>query len=427
MRIVSHFLWVTCQNRCACLGYSEPLISSLHPFKVGLFVAFSITLFIAVLLSGWAKETVISTAVLFVAAGLLTGSGLLPGTAMPSESAVRMFAEMALVAVLFTDGIRTGHISDWRSAWQLPSRALLIGMPLTIIATGLLAHFLMGVSWISSFLIAAALSPTDPVLVASVFEFEKVPVRIKRLLTVESGVNDGLALPIVLVLLSVSAKAPTHPLKITLELAGGVLLGIALPWAASRVQSLPVFRVSGVFERLNGLAIILLILGIAVMTSANLFLASFAGGFAFVTVSEAAAKAFQRFGETLAEIFKLAALLVFGAAIAPRLGIALSWQEIIFIVLATFGVRMITVTVSLLRADLRWKEILTAAWFGPKGFASVVYGLLILQVGRYREAHIIGIAVLASIVVYSSTDFIVGRWYAQRTGHPSPSEDQAAA
>jgi NhaP-type Na+/H+ or K+/H+ antiporter len=75
-------------------------------------------------------------------------------------------------------------------------------------------------------------------------------------------------------------------------------------------------------------------------------------------------------------------------------------------------------------ACLPWREILTAAWFGPKGFASVL-GLLILQSGLYREAHIIGIAVLASIVVYSSTDFFVGRWYAQR-GRPNVREPQAA-
>lgn len=152
---------------------------------------------LAVLVSALAARTVLSTAVLFLAAGvLIQGLGIVPES---PEHVVETVAELALFSVLFTDGMQVG-IRDLVMAWRLPGRALLLGMPLAVVCTALLAHWVVGLPWLEAFLVGAALSPTDPVFASAIVGRPEVPARLRYLLNVESGVNDGLALPVVLVL-----------------------------------------------------------------------------------------------------------------------------------------------------------------------------------------------------------------------------------
>lgn len=116
-----------------------------------------------------------------------------------------MLAELALFSVLFTDGQRIG-VRDLTLAWKLPGRALLLGMPLTFLVTGVLAVVVAGLPWPEALLVAAVLAPTDPVFAAAIVGREEVPGRMRHLLNVESGLNDGLALPVVLVLLGRSGR-----------------------------------------------------------------------------------------------------------------------------------------------------------------------------------------------------------------------------
>ena len=116
-----------------------------------------------------------------------------------------MIAELALFSVLYTDGMRA-PVRDLVSAWRLPGRALLLGLPLTLLGTALLARYVVGLSWAESILIGAALSPTDPVFAAAIVGREGIPSRLRFLLNVESGLNDGLALAIALFHSSLSLR-----------------------------------------------------------------------------------------------------------------------------------------------------------------------------------------------------------------------------
>ena len=148
-------------------------------------LVFAGTLLAAVLLSGLAERTVLSTAVLFLVAGFLAGGGVLDLLALqPADPLVIHLAEVALFGVLFTDGMRAG-VRDLVSAWHLPGRALLLGLPLTLLVTALLAHFVVGLPWVSSFLVGAVLSPTDPVFASALVGREEVPYRLRNLLNVE--------------------------------------------------------------------------------------------------------------------------------------------------------------------------------------------------------------------------------------------------
>ncbi len=174
----------------------------------------------------------------------------------------------------------------------------------------------------------------------------------------------------------------------------------------------------------------LLVLAVSLRTGANMFLAAFAAGISVVSFSQSVAESFQRFGELVTELLKLAALFVFGALIAPRFFTPLHWLEYVFIALALFAVRPAAIWVALQGSRIGRHETLTVGWFGPKGFASVVYGLLILQAALPHLAHLVGLAVAGSIVVYSSTDILVGRWFKRRASAPSPEsgvpDDRAA-
>lgn len=398
-----------------------------------LLLVFAITLLIAVLVSNIAEKSVLSSSVLFLVAGFLSGRGIFGFTPEVPPDLLERLAEIALFSILFTDGMRTGGWTNIRQSWRLPGRALLIGMPLTIIGIALLGRYLLDTNWAAAFLVAAVLSPTDPVFVSAIFQFEAIPNSIKHLLNVESGLNDGLALPIVLMLLPIVSGGKRPLTSIAVELLLGLGIGLLIPWAAIRLEQSQMFKAVGIFEPLNAFAIGLLVLATCYRLGANLFLGAFASGILVASLNASVAESFERFGELLAELLKLAAVLVFGATIASRFFVALSLWDYLFVGLATFAVRPVAVWVSLAGTGLRQREVLLAGWFGPKGFASVVYGLLIWQAGLKHLAHLVGVAVAASIVVYSSTDILVGRWFEahhipeSRDANGGPTASQPAA
>jgi NhaP-type Na+/H+ or K+/H+ antiporter len=192
-----------------------------------LLLCFAGVLLLAVLVSSLAHRTILSTAVLFLAAGFVLGpetTGVLD--LRPESDVVSILAELALFAVLFTDGMRVGW-ADLRSAWRLPGRALGWGLPLTLVVTALAARYIVGLGWPEALLLGAILAPTDPVFASALVGNDKVPARLRHLLNVESGVNDGLALPFVMVFLAVAAHAQDlHLGELALELAVGIVIGV---------------------------------------------------------------------------------------------------------------------------------------------------------------------------------------------------------
>ncbi len=378
-------------------------------------VLFSLTLLLAVLASELADRSVLSTAVIFLLAGFLAHLfGFAPFP--PKSEVVATLAGFALFAVLFTDGMRIGlrHLAQ---AWALPGRALLLGLPLTLLGTAALAHWVAGISWIGSFLIGAVLSPTDPVFAAAIVGREEIPARLRFVLNVESGLNDGIALPIVLALLA-AAGAHTESTPILAgELALGIALGVAIPWLAAVVERSGISGVARSYQPLYAFAIGLLVYAVSKITTANEYLAAFAAGVTVASVSSELRDRFHDFGTTVAELLKLIALLVFGMLISIDFLRSISASGYLFALLALTVVRPVALLLALWGSELDWSERLTAAWFGPKGFASVVYGLIIVSAG-VRDAneifHLIALVIAASIVAHSSTDVVIARWFHRR-------------
>jgi NhaP-type Na+/H+ or K+/H+ antiporter len=375
---------------------------------------FAGALLVAVLLSELAHRTVLSTAVLFLVVGFLAGHGVTDLLVLsPGDPLVTRLAELALFSVLFTDGMRVG-VRDLVSAWRLPGRALLLGLPLTLLFTALLARFVAGLPWAESFLIGAVLSPTDPVFAAAIVGREEVPGRLRHLLNVESGINDGLVLPFVVVLLAVVGRSEVETWVIAGELALGIAIGVVIPWVALRLERTRFFALATDYEPLYAFSIGLFVFALASVTHANLFLAAFSAGVTTVTVSPEFRNAFHQFGELLTELLKLAAILAFGALISPAFLGEIGPSGYVFALLALLLVRPVALLFSFIRSRIGWREWTAAAWFGPKGFASVVYGLLVLESGvalADEIFHLVALVIAASILLHSSTDVVVARQF----------------
>ncbi|WP_369203406.1 cation:proton antiporter [Streptomyces sp. PU-14G] len=383
-----------------------------------LVLVFGVALLVAVLLSGLAARSVLSTSLLFLAGGALVGDGVLGLIHIEPESdIVRVTADLALFAVLFTDGMHV-RFSDLRERWRSPARALGLGMPLAFLGIALLTHYLVGFDWITSFLVGAVLSPTDPVFASAIVGRQQVPARLRQLLNVESGVNDGLALPFVLVFLA--AAAPSGHSEdasigtIAVELALGVAFGVAAPLI---VNGLVRFRILGAepkLQPLGPLAVGVILYAACALTHANSYLAAFSAGSVLAATSPEAKESFEPLGDSLAELAKFAALLVFGALLTGHLFSDLSLGGYAVAVLAIVLIRPASLLLSLIGTPFDRREKLTAAWFGPKGFASVVYGLLVLQAGipRGEEAFtLIAVTIAFSIVAHSSSDVPIARLF----------------
>lgn len=399
--------------------------------------AFAVVLLIAVLISGMAHRTIISTAVLFLLAGYLLSGDVFGVVSVTTDDPVlEQFVELALFAVLFTDGMMLG-VRDLRTSWRLPGRALLLGMPLTFLLLALFAYLLFNLTWVEALLIGAVLSPTDPVFASALVGREEVPLRLRRMLNVESGINDGLALPVVIILLDIIGGESLHIEDLVFELLLGIAIGVGVPLIALRLERSRFFSAELLYEPLNAFSIGLLVFAISALTHGNEFLAAFSAGITVSTVAPQFRNAFHRFGELIAELLKLAALFLFGALIAFTFVTDIGWAGIAFAMLMLVVSRPLVLLVVLIHSGLTWREKLAAMWFGPKGFASVAYGLLILStpvqnfdfVNNDREFifHVIAIAIVISIVAHSSTDVIVAQWFVQDDPEMSQREYEVRA
>ncbi|MFG2451702.1 cation:proton antiporter [Streptomyces sp. NPDC048512] len=381
-----------------------------------LVVVFGVALLVAVLLSGLAARTVLSTSFLFLVGGALVSDsflGLIHIT--PDSEIVSVTADLALFAVLFTDGM---HISlpSLRANWRNPARALGLGMPLAFVLMALVTHVLVGLDWMTSFLVGAVLAPTDPVFASAIVGRREVPAKLRQLLNVESGINDGLALPVVLVLTAAAGPtagdAGTPLATIGLELLLGLALGVVLPLVVSQLVR---FRPLGAEPRLQPLlplATGIILYAACHITHANPYLAAFSAGAVLAHLSPEARASFEPLGEAFAELAKFAALLVFGALLTPALFSDLSWGGYVAVIVAIVLIRPVSLLLSLIGTRIPRKERLVAAWFGPKGFASVVYGLLVLQSGipqAEKAFTLIAVCIAFSIIAHSSTDVPIAR------------------
>jgi NhaP-type Na+/H+ or K+/H+ antiporter len=361
--------------------------------------------------------------VMTVGGVLLTHGPLAPLGVTPSGEIVKVLAETTLALVLFSDASRVG-LRQLRGDLGLCLRLLGIGLPLTIGLGTLAAFILPGVGniWLA-LLIGAALAPTDAALGAAVMVNRAVPARIRRLINVESGLNDGIATPFVLVAIAGAATAEhaasTGPGAAVAELALGLLIGAVVGGGGGWLVKVGRSR-GWVAEGFAGAAVLGLALcsyATSVALHGNGFIAAFTGGLAFAAAGGPAAKLVP-FVEETGALLSLLVWLLFGVvAVVPALK-DLTWQTVLYAVLSLTLIRMLPVAVALARARLGWPVVLFVGWFGPRGLASVVFGLLALEdltgAAAKLTITVIGFTVLLSVFAHGLSADPLARRYGPR-------------
>jgi NhaP-type Na+/H+ or K+/H+ antiporter len=328
----------------------------------------------------------------------------------PHSSTVRSLAEVTLALVLFTDASRV-NVNELRHDLGLPFRLLALGLPLTI-GFGTVAAFAIipGVSlWVAA-TIGAIVAPTDAALGASVMSDTRIPNRIRRLLNIESGLNDGIAAPFVNIFLAGAVStAVTHSMS-ALTAAGDLLIGAAIGggvglvggWALTRAEagkwSAPGFR------PLTALGLAFFAYSSAIQAQGNGFVAAFIAGMAFGSVVHFDLESTVAFTEEAGGLLSLMVWLIFGAAmVVPGFTHAV-WPDYLFALLALTVVRMVPVALSLVGSGLDRFTVGFVGWFGARGLASVVFGLIAYDAlepsAASRVLSVVTVTVTLSVVAH---------------------------
>jgi sodium/hydrogen antiporter len=378
------------------------------------------------------ERAVVTAPMAFVGVGVLVAA-VAPLGADPETAAVTGLTEATLVWVLFSDAARVG-VRELRHDAGVYLRLLGLALPLTVVAGTVAAWWLLDIPapWLA-LLVGAALAPTDAALGTIVITHPAVPVRIRRLLNVESGLNDGIVTPVVLLALAGAASTAGHGATSVagalLTLVAGAVIGAAVGAAGAVV-----LRASGargwVQESFAGpavLALSLLAYAASVAMHGNGFVAAFAGGLAFGHLAGERGPREVFYVEQTAGLASLLVWTLFGAVAVPLLYGRLDWWMVLYVALSLTIFRMLPVALSLAGTRLGRRNVLFVGWFGPRGLASVVFALLAVeQLGAGADAavRIIVLTVLVSVVAHGVTAGPLARRYGGRDGTEARSTEE---
>ncbi|MGI8729833.1 MAG: cation:proton antiporter [Solirubrobacteraceae bacterium] len=367
-------------------------------------------------LSGWLLGNVLSITVLAVGAGVALALANVIAVEPDSPGLIEV-VELALVLTLFTDGL-TVEQELLRERWRDPVRALVVAMPLTLVLTALAAKAIFpSLGWLEVLLLGAVLAPTDPVVTSTVVTSARVPVKVRHALNLESGLNDGLALPLVLVLLVAAGSeggAGSEALLTTLESVAGGAIGAALAYAAGYLFArLPGGGLRDRYQGVYALAVPLLAYGIAEATIGNGLIATFVSGIVLAIRIPNVPDAFPEFNENLGSILQVVTFVLFGALVVSvgEGSDALAVAALVAVLLLV--ARPLAIAVSYARSGFSRPEMAFIAWFGPKGVASMLFALFVLESGIPASRtlfEIISYVILASILAHGLTDTLGARW-----------------
>ena len=381
---------------------------------------------IGILLGRWS----ITMPMVFVIIGVVLGPyglGLIPNR--PGDEAIRTLTELTLALLLFADA-STIDFGRLRHDAHLPSRLLGFGLPLTIALGAVVARLLFPAQgWGFALLVAAILAPTDAALGLPIFTNPNVPVRIRRALNVESGLNDGIATPFVSLFIAL-AVAEEHSTpqgvwlvsaltQIVLAIVVGAVVGVVggklLEYAHRRKWTY------GAPLQFAVLALALTAYLGSGALGGNGFVAAFVAGIAFGAITRARLTESAEYTETTGTLLSLFVWTIFGAAfIVPAALSAFDWRAVGYAVLSLTLIRMLPVAVSLVGLRFRRDTVGLMGWFGPRGLASVIFGLLAFDslTGAEQEAgllaSVVAWTILLSVLAHGLSAQPLAAWYARR-------------
>lgn len=393
------------------------------------------SIFVWGVLSGRLERADLTAPLFFIVVGVL-GAEVVPVFGFElDEQVVTLVAEVTLAWVLFSDAARV-RFRDFRHDLGMYARLLGIGLPVTILLGAGLAWWLLdGIEAWLALLVGVALAPTDASLGAVIMTNPRVPARVRRLINVESGLNDGIVTPVVVVALAGAASAeavrgvPTVAraiLELPAGLAAGVVVGTVGGWLTRSAR-----QRGWLLEEFAGPAVLALaLLGytVAVLTGGNGFVAAFVAGLAFGNIAGRGSTKEVFYVEQTGAMASLVVWLLFGAFLVPLAVGQFGWQVLLYAVLSLTVVRMLPVALALLGSGLRPPTVAFVGWFGPRGLASIIFALLAVEelgAGADRAVAVIALTVLLSVVAHGvSADPLARRYGAAVQERPAEEENR---
>jgi NhaP-type Na+/H+ or K+/H+ antiporter len=386
------------------------------------------------------SATPVTPAMVMVAIGVIAGPlGLDDITVGPTSATVRTLAEATLAVVLFSDSSRI----DLRALGHeisMPVRLLGVGLPLTIVAGSLAADALFGSFSVSeAVLLAVILAPTDAGLGASVVTDTRLPQRVRQSLNVESGLNDGICVPILLIVLATASgsSGSAHPLSVLAEEIGyGVLGGIAAGLLAGYVVILAGARrlIAETWRQIIPVATAVLAFGSAEALGGSGFIAAFVAGMLYGVLARKDAAQTMGFIDEAGALLDGVTFLVFGAVLLGPTLEDLGWQVVLYAVLSLTVVRMLPVAISLLGTRARAPTVAFMGWFGPRGLASIVFAVIVEDTHQVHSPTIltatyltVGLSVLLHGLSAAPLVTRYARWYAATGEKRAPTMESQTA
>jgi sodium/hydrogen antiporter len=397
---------------------------------------------IAALVLGYAalsrrlERTVLTAPILFVGAGLLVGGDGLGWLDLGIDSVgVRVLAEATLTLVLFADASRIDVVALRREV-ALPARLLGIGLPLTIVLGTLAAAGLLDqLTWPEALVVAIALAPTDAALGQAVVTDLRLPMRVRQGLNVESGLNDGLCVPLLFIALALgeaneNAITAHHAVALVLEevgwgAAGGVAAGavgaLVLVYAERREL------VAAEWGQVIPPATAALAYGISVPPGGSGFIAAFVAGLTFGVLRRSYRGEVTYLVDEVGQVLNAVTFIVFGAvALGPALG-ALDWRIALYAVISLTIARMLPVAVALHGLDPQRQTVGFVGWFGPRGLASIVFAVIVLEGSALTHVHVVIVTILITVALSVYAHGLTAlplteayaRWYRRRAEPPA--------
>ena len=382
-----------------------------------------------VLLSKRLERSVFTLPIVFTTLGLALATFDIPVLEDAiNERALEVFAEVTLVLLLFGEAARV-RWGSLRGFAAIPARMLLIGMPLTLLAGTIVVYFILpDGGWPIALLTAAILTPTDAALGQAVISSPRIPHHLRETLEVESGLNDGLAFPAVVIAASFaltldegfgppSLMAVDVTGFIAAQLTFGPLVGAAVGGVAALLlnRAARAGWCSPVGQGLYFLITGLLSYALAEAVGGNGFIAAFVGGIVFGNLLRVPTTFIHDFMDGEGRLLMMASFLVFGAVLAP-IGLAhIDLVTLLVAVLFLTVIRMVPVALSLVGTGLGWRDRMFLGWFGPRGLASILFALLVVQATSLDPSSgvfaCVVLTVLLSIVLHGVSAYPAARSY----------------
>ncbi|MBE9176071.1 cation:proton antiporter [Synechocystis salina LEGE 06155] len=375
-------------------------------------------------------RTWISDAMVFVVAGFLLGDdglGWLDFN-VTSEN-LETIVELTLALILFTDAANA-NLPVLKNSLRLPWRLLAIGLPLTIaLGFGVSSLLFPQFSWVEAALLAVMLAPTDAALGKAVVSNTQVPDNIREDLNVESGLNDGICVPLLLSLLAIADSQQTQGIPTSLlaslflqQIGIGVLIGVSFAFIATQMRH---FFLKKNWAAQDWQPVLPIALAVACFaTSQQLggsgFIACFVGGLTFGGLNRQQRESLLIAAEGAGDALSLITWVAFGSSIVVLVFAQITWQAVVYGLLSLTIVRMVPVAIALLGLKQNLYTVIFAGWFGPRGLASIVFAVMVLDARLpYSQeiAVVVSLTIIFSVIAHglSATPLAnrYGRWWSQ--------------